>query len=86
LSYDNHRGQVWQQNWSGQNCTSLGCGIETRLGVTIGTFVHIAIPYFADVSGWVAWSSLEAIDIDFCNPIPTRVLEYIVDQNIANFA
>lgn len=63
------------------DCTRLGCRIETRLAVTIGTFVHVAIPNFADVPGWVAWSSLEAIGVDFSHPLPNRVLEYIIEQN-----
>jgi hypothetical protein len=65
------------------DCTRLGCRIETRLAVTIGTFVHVAIPNFADVPGWVAWSSSEAIGIDFSHPLPNRVLEYIIEQNDA---
>lgn len=65
------------------DCTRLGCRIETRLAVTIGTFVHVAIPNFADVPGWVAWSSPDAIGIDFSHAIPNRVLEYIIEKNAA---
>ena len=65
------------------DCTQLGCRIETRLAVSVGTFVDVAIPNFADVPGWVAWSSPEAIGIDFCHPLPNRVLEYIVERNHA---
>lgn len=66
-----------------RDCTQLGCRIETRLAVTVGTFVHVAIPNFADVPGWVAWSSPEAIGVDFSHPLPNRVLEYIVGRNEA---
>lgn len=31
------------------DCTNRGCRIETDLGVTVGTFVQIAIPHFTDV-------------------------------------
>ncbi len=65
------------------DCTQLGCRIETRLAVTIGTFVHVAVPNFADVPGWVAWSSPEAIGVDFSHPLPNRVLEYVIEQNDA---
>ena len=65
------------------DCTRLGCRIETRLAVSIGTFVHVAIPQFAEVPGWVAWSSPEAIGVDFSHPLPNRVLEFIVVQNDA---
>ena len=65
------------------DCTRLGCRIATRLAVTVGTFVHVAIPNFADVPGWVAWSSPEAIGVDFSHPLPNRVLEYIIEQNDA---
>ncbi|WP_443027109.1 PilZ domain-containing protein [Sphingomonas sp. LB3N6] len=65
------------------NCTRLGCRIETWLAVTVGTFVHVAVPNFADVPGWVAWSSPEAIGVDFAHPLPNRVLEYIIEQNVA---
>jgi hypothetical protein len=65
------------------DCTKLGCRIETPLAVTVGTFVHVAIPNFADVPGWVAWSSPEAIGVDFGHPLPDRVLEYIIDLNDA---
>ncbi len=65
------------------DCTRLGCRIETRLAVTIGTFVHVAIPNFTDVPGWVAWRSPEAIGIDFSDPLPNRVLEHVIQQNDA---
>lgn len=65
------------------DCTELGCRIETRLAVTIGTFVNVAISNFADVPGWVAWSSPEAIGVDFSHPLPAHVLEYIIEQNDA---
>lgn len=65
------------------DCTRLGCRIETRLAVSIGTFVHVAIPNFADVPGWVVWSSPEAIGVDFSHPLPNRVLEYVIEQNDA---
>lgn len=63
------------------DCTALGCRIKTPLTVTVGTFVHVAIPNFAEVPGWVAWSSSEAIGVDFSHPLPNRVLEYIIEQN-----
>lgn len=63
------------------NCTNRGCRIETDLLVTVGTFVQIAIPTFADVQGWVAWSTAEAMGIDFAHPLPGKVLEYIIEQN-----
>lgn len=65
------------------DCTRLCCRIEARLAVTVGTFVHVAIPNFADVPGWVAWSSSEAIGVDFGHPLPNRVLEYIIEKNDA---
>lgn len=65
------------------DCTQLGCRIETSLAVTTGTFVHVAIPNFADVPGWVAWSSPEAFGVDFSHPLPNRVLEYIIEKNNA---
>ena len=63
------------------DCTRVGCRVETRLAVTIGTFVHVAIPNFADFPGWVAWSSPEAIGVNFSHPLPNRVLEFIIEQN-----
>ena len=39
------------------DCTARGCRVETQLAVTVGTFVHLTIPRFATVPGWVAWSS-----------------------------
>jgi hypothetical protein len=66
------------------DCTPLGCRIETRLAVTVGTFVHVAIPRFAEVPGWVAWSSPDAIGIDFSHPLPKRVLDHIIERNAAN--
>jgi hypothetical protein len=65
------------------DCTQLGCRIETRLKVAVGTFVQVAIPLFADVPGWVAWSTPEAIGIDFSHPLPNRVLEYLIEKNDA---
>ncbi len=63
------------------DCSSRGCRIETDLAVTVGSFVRIAVPMFTDVEGWVAWSSPSAIGVDFAHPLPSRVLEYIVEQN-----
>ncbi|MEG3168442.1 hypothetical protein U1737_09600 [Sphingomonas sp. LB3N6] len=63
------------------DCTTRGCRIETDLGVAVGTFIRIAIPSFTDVQGWVAWSSPEAIGVDFSHPLPGKVLEYIIEQN-----
>ena len=65
------------------DCTQLGCRIETNLAVTIGTFVHVAIPKFADVPGWVAWSNPKAIGVDFSHPLPAHVLEHIIERNTA---
>ncbi|WP_380784416.1 hypothetical protein [Sphingomonas sp. R86520] len=62
------------------DCTNRGCRIETDLAVAVGTFVHVAVPQFADVTGWVAWSSAEAIGVDFSHPLPGKILEYIIDQ------
>jgi hypothetical protein len=66
------------------DCTNRGCRIETDLGVTIGTFVQIMVPKFTNVQGWVAWSSPTAIGVDFAHPLPNRVLEYIIEQNITS--
>lgn len=63
------------------DCTNRGCRIETELAVTVGTFVQIAIPKFTEVQGWVAWSSPAAIGVDFAHPLPSKVLEYIIEQN-----
>ncbi len=63
------------------DCTIRGCRIETDLAVAVGTFVNIAIPRFTEVCGWVAWSSPEAMGIDFSHPLPSRVLEYLIERN-----
>jgi hypothetical protein len=63
------------------DCTNRGCRIETDLAVTVGTFIHIAVPQFTDVTGWVAWSSADAMGVDFSHPLPSRVLEYIIERN-----
>lgn len=63
------------------DCTIRGCRIETGLRVTVGTFVQIAIPNFTDVHGWVAWSSSTAIGVGFTHPLPSKVLEYLIEQN-----
>jgi hypothetical protein len=63
------------------DCTARGCRIATRLAVTVGTFVQVTIPQFAAVPGWVAWSSPEAIGIDFSHPLPNRVLECVIERN-----
>lgn len=63
------------------DCTIRGCRIETDLCVSVGTFVQIAIPNFTDVQGWVAWTSPAAIGIDFAHPLPSKVLEYLIEQN-----
>jgi hypothetical protein len=63
------------------DCTARGCRIATRLAVTVGAFVHVTIPQFAAVPGWVAWSSPEAIGIDFSHPLPNRVLECVIERN-----
>lgn len=63
------------------DCTNRGCRIECDLGVTVGTFLRIAIPRFTEVEGWVAWSSPSAIGVDFAHPLPGRVLEYLIEQN-----
>jgi hypothetical protein len=63
------------------NCTARGCRIETPLAVPVGTFVSVTIPEFTAVPGWVAWSSPEAIGIDFSHPLPSRVLAYVVERN-----
>lgn len=63
------------------DCTIRGCRIETDLSVTVGTFVQIDIPNFTDVQGWVAWSSSEAIGVDFAHPLPSKVLGYLIEQN-----
>lgn len=63
------------------DCTNRGCRIETNLSVTVGTFVQITIPKFTDVQGWVAWSSPAAIGIDFSHPLPSKILDYIIEQN-----
>lgn len=62
------------------DCTNRGCRIETDLAVAVGTFVHVAIPLFTDLTGWVAWNSAEALGIDFSHPLPSRVLEHIIEQ------
>ncbi|MEG3166511.1 hypothetical protein U1701_18190 [Sphingomonas sp. PB2P19] len=63
------------------DCTTSGCRIETAFAVTVGTFVHVAIPKFTEVPGWVAWSRPNAIGIDFSHPLPNLVLEHIIRQN-----
>jgi hypothetical protein len=63
------------------DCTSRGCRIETDLAAAVGTFVYIALPLYTEVPGWVAWSSSDALGIDFSQPLPSRVLEYIIEQN-----
>lgn len=63
------------------DCTNRGCRIETYLAVTVGTFIRIAIPKFTDVEGWVAWSSPSAIGVDFAHPLPSKVVECIIEQN-----
>jgi len=63
------------------NCTARGCRIETPLALPVGTFVSVTIPEFTAVPGWVAWSSSEAIGIDFSHPLPSRVLAYVVERN-----
>lgn len=63
------------------DCTIRGCRIETDLAVAVGTFVNISIPRFTEVCGWVAWSSPEAMGIDFSHPLPSRVLEYLIERN-----
>jgi len=63
------------------DCTSRGCRIETDLAVAVGTFVYVVLPLFEDVPGWVAWSSSDAIGIDFSHPLQSKVLEYIIEQN-----
>ena len=62
------------------DCTARGCRIETRLAVTVGTFVNIKIPQFTAVPGWVAWRSPEAIGIDFSQPMPNRMLGYLIER------
>jgi hypothetical protein len=42
------------------------------------------VPKFTNVQGWVAWSSPTAIGVDFAHPLPSRVLEYIIEQNITS--
>lgn len=63
------------------DCSNRGCRVETDLGVTVGTFVQLAIPNFTDVQGWVAWSSPAAIGVDFAHPLPGKVLEYLIEHN-----
>jgi hypothetical protein len=63
------------------DCTSRGCRIETDLAVTVGTFVYVVLPLFEDVPGWVAWSSSDALGIDFSHPLQSKILEYIIEQN-----
>lgn len=63
------------------DCTIWGCRIETDLAIAIGTFVNISIPQFTEVCGWVAWSSPEAMGIDFSHPLRSRVLDYLMERN-----
>jgi hypothetical protein len=65
------------------DCTNRGCRIESDLALTVGTFVQIGVPQFTDVTGWVAWSSPGAMGVDFSHPLPSRVLEYIIERNDA---
>lgn len=63
------------------DCTIHGCRIETDLAVPVGKFVNISIPQFTQVCGWVAWSSPQAMGIDFSHPLPSRVLDYLIERN-----
>ena len=63
------------------DCTIRGCRIETDLALAVGTFVSISIRHFTEIRGWVAWSSPEAMGIDFSHPLPSRVLEYLIERN-----
>jgi hypothetical protein len=35
----------------------------------------------SDLAGWVAWSSSDALGIDFSHPLQSKILEYIIEQN-----
>jgi hypothetical protein len=63
------------------DCTNQGCRIETDLAVTVGTLVYVTVPLFTEVAGWIVWSSHDAIGVEFDYPLPSRVLEYIIERN-----
>ena len=63
------------------DCTNQGCRIETDLAVTVGALVYVTVPLFTEVAGWVVWSSRDAIGIEFDLPLPSRVLEYLIERS-----
>lgn len=58
--------------------TSLGCRVAAAPSVSVGAFVTVAIPYFTDISAWVAWSKKDELGLDFANPLPSRVVEHVI--------
>jgi hypothetical protein len=58
--------------------TQLGCRVAVPQRVSVGTFVTLTIPMFVDLVGWVAWTTDDALGIDFSHPLPSDVLAHVV--------
>lgn len=71
-------GEALPENVIVTDMTNFGCRIATICGVSIGTFVTVAIPEFVEIPGWVAWSTDTAMGVDFSHPLPDAVRAHVV--------
>ncbi|MDD1449812.1 hypothetical protein NHF48_000880 [Sphingomonas sp. H160509] len=63
------------------DCTMHGCRIQTDLAVAVRKFVNISIPRFTQVWGLVAWNSIRPRESISATPLPSRVLDYLIERN-----
>lgn len=66
--------------------SATGCQIASTARVTVGRYLGIHIPGFARYAGWVVWQTREGFGLDFCNPLPTAVVDHIVKIGLADRA
>jgi len=58
--------------------THLGCRLQLSRDVTVGTYITVRVPDFANIEGWVAWSKAQQIGVDFSHPLPAAIVSEIM--------
>lgn len=59
--------------------SEYGCRISVEKQTVVGRLVRVDIPEFTTFSGWVVWSSGDAMGIDFSNPLRPEVVDHLED-------
>ena len=60
------------------------CCLSTKQGVSVGSFVTIHVPGYTEINGWIAWVKNGEVGLDFADPLPHAVTEYVLRLSLCD--